>query len=145
MSVSENKAVVRRFHEEFTNRGDLSVADEVAAPACVLHYGGRPPAAGPDSFKRTLTMLRTAFPDLTYTIEDMVAEGDEVAERVTVRGTHRGEFLGVPPTNRPVTFSGLVIFRFAGGRIVENWAMPDLLSVLQQLGAVPGPDQPSER
>ena len=134
MSAEEHKALVRRFFEEIVNGGNLAVADEIFAPT---FPGGLEPV------KATASMWRTVFPDLQLTIEDMIAEGDNVVARLTIRGTHQGELksqmLGtIAPTGRQATWTGIDIFRIAGGRIVERWNERDLVGLLQQLGVIPG-------
>lgn len=86
-------------------------------------------------------MFRTAFPDLYGTIEDLIAEGDKVVTRITYRGTHQGEFMGIPPTGRPVTMTFTGINRIAGGKIAEGWVNFDALGMMQQLGVIPTPGQ----
>ena len=136
MSAEENKAKVRRLIEEFLNKGNLAVADETFATNFVNHS----PAAGarPDRqvFKQYTTTLHTAFPDFYCAIEDLIAEGDRVVVSLMCRGTHKGEFMGISPTGRPVNVASLSILRFAGGRVVERWNVTDNLGVLQQLGVV---------
>lgn len=135
--VDDNLVIARRFIEEVLNGGDLAVADELLGPGFVEHHprpGQRP---GRDGFKQRIAMLRTAFPDLQYTLDDEFAAADKVVIRVTARGTHQGELAGLAPTGRRFTMSGIVIFRIAGGKIIERWANYDNLSMLQQLGAVP--------
>jgi steroid delta-isomerase-like uncharacterized protein len=137
MSVEENKALVRRFYDEFVNPGNPEVADEIIAPECLFYFGGNFMGTGPEAVKRTLQMMRGAFPDLHLTIEELAAEGDTVAERLTGRGTHQGEFMGIAPTGKRVEFEALALFHVAEGKIVENRGMPDMLGLLQQIGAVP--------
>ena len=138
MSIEENKALVRREYEEGVNKGNLAVLDEIFAPDYAGHLGGLPePIRGREAFKRFITTWRTAFPDLYTTIEDMIAEGDRVVVRHTWRGTQKGEFSGISPTGRQVIFTGIDIYRIAGGKIVEEWDNNDDLGMLQQLGAVP--------
>lgn len=143
MSVEENKAVVRRFFEEFVSKGNLAVADEVVGPDVDHVTHGAPPGTplGPEGAKKRLPIFRNAFPDFRITIEDMVAEKDKVATRLTFRGTHKGEFQGIPSTNRPVTFSWYLIDRIAGGKIVERLGLFDRMGLMQQIGAVPKPEQ----
>jgi predicted ester cyclase len=136
MSTEENKAKVRRNIEEAFNKGNLAVADEIIAANYVLHAPGQE-FKGPEGFKQYGTMMRTGFPDFHMTIEDMVADGDNVACRFTVRGTHKGDLMGIAPTGKQVTITGIVISRFAGGKEVEAWASPDMLAMMQQLGVVP--------
>jgi len=136
MPVEENKALIRRYFEEFRNRGDLAVADELLAPNYVLHAGLGEDIHGPEGCKQDIVMVRSAFPDLHITIDEMVAEGDKVASRWTFRGTHRGEFTGIAPTGKQVTLWGMSIDRIVGGKIVETWIRYDTLGVMQQLGVV---------
>jgi len=137
MSVEENKALIRRFTEEFRNRGNLAVADELLAPDYVLHAGLGPDIRGPEGCKQDIIAVRSAFPDFHVTIDEMVAEGDKVAYRWTMRGTHRGEFTGITPTGKQVTGWGMSIDRIVGGRIVETWNRYDTLGFMQQLGVIP--------
>ncbi len=137
MLVEENKALIRRFTEEFRNRGNLAVADELLAPDYVLHAGLGPDIRGPEGCKQDIIAVRSAFPDFHVTIDEMVAEGDKVAYRWTMRGTHRGEFTGITPTGKQVTGWGMSIDRIVGGRIVETWNRYDTLGFMQQLGVIP--------
>jgi steroid delta-isomerase-like uncharacterized protein/deazaflavin-dependent oxidoreductase (nitroreductase family) len=135
MSTEENKALVRRFYEEGVHNPALF--DELLAPTYILHFPGSPPIAGIEQAKQLMVAYTSAFPDLRLTTEDMVAEGDKVAIRNTWRGTHQGTFQGLPPTGKYVTFTGSDIFRFAGGKIAEQWADLDALGLMQQLGGIP--------
>ncbi len=137
MSTEKNKAVIRRVFEEAMNKGDLAVADEGIASNYVFHGPVGQEFKGPEEFKQLVSMYRTAFPDLHCVIEDMVAEGDKVSARSTIRGTHKGNLMGIAPTGKQVTVTGIVIVRFVGGREVEAWSVMDLLSMMQQLGVVP--------
>ncbi len=145
MSAEENKALVHRFYDEFLNAGNLDIADELIAPDCVFYMGGNlEPIRGPEGYKRTLAMFRTAFPDIRWTIEDMVAEGDRVAERPVGRGTHLGEFMSIAPTGKRIEIRGIAILRVADGKIVENWGMPDMLGLMRQLGVAPTAKQTTQ-
>jgi deazaflavin-dependent oxidoreductase (nitroreductase family) len=135
MSTEDNKAHVRRFYQEGVHNPALF--DELLAPTYVLHLPGSPPIAGIEGAKQLMVAYTSGFPDLQLTTEDMVAEGDKVAIRNTWRGTHQGAFQGLPPTGKYVTFTGTDIFRFAGGKIAEQWADLDALGLMQQLGAIP--------
>ena len=137
MSTEENKAMIRRIYEEAFNKGDLAVADELMATNYVFHGPGGMEFKGPEGFKQFVTMMRTAFPDLHVAIDDLVAEGDRVVHRVTVRGTHKGEMMGIAPTGKQVTITAITISRFAGGKEVESWPSLDQLGMLQQMGVVP--------
>ena len=133
----ENKAVMRRFYEEFVNAGNLAVADEIVAPDCPLYFGSMFMGTGPEAFKQTRAMMYAGCPDLRWTIEETIDEGDKVAERLRARGTHEGELMGVSPTGKRVEFQGISTVRIREGKIAENRGMPDMLGLLQQLGAVP--------
>ena len=134
MSTEENKAMLRRNCEEAFNKGDLAVVDEIIANNYVYHGSGGQEFKGPEGFKQFVTMLRTAFPDLHLTVEDMVAEGDKVAHRLTLRGTHKGDLMGIAPTGKQVTTTAITISRFVGGKEVEAWSSMDML---QQMGVAP--------
>jgi steroid delta-isomerase-like uncharacterized protein len=141
----ENKAVVRRFNElveEYWRTGDADAFDEVVAPDFVHHAPGLPPDL--EGMKQTLPMFRAAFPDMRLTEEDVIAEGDKVVDRVTVRGTHEGELMGVPPSGNRVEFMETHISRIADGKIVERWSQWDAMGMMQQVGAVPEPGQEEE-
>ena len=131
-----NKSIVRKFYATLSS-GDLDAADKVVASDYVNHNAIPGQTAGLKGFKEGVSSLRAAFPDLQFTIEDQIAEGDKVATRYTVRGTHQGEFMGVAATGKPVTWSALVIQRIAGGKVQESWLQWDQLGLMQQLGAVP--------
>lgn len=139
MPADENKAIVRRFFSEVVNERNLAVADDLVARDFIEHSAlpGLPP--GRDGFKQFLTMLATAFPDLHVTIEDILTDRDKVVVRLTIRGTHRGELMGMPPTNKPATWSGIDIIRIANGKMVERWGERDLLRLMEQLGALQPP------
>lgn len=141
MSIEESKAIYSRFVEEVINQGNFDVVQELFSPNYLDH--NLPPGAAPglDSVKQVQSMFRNAFPDVHFTIEDMVGEGDEVATRVTGSGTHKGDFMGIPPTGKRATWSSMGFFRVTDGKIVEHWGIPDLLSLMQQLGAIPAPGQ----
>jgi steroid delta-isomerase-like uncharacterized protein len=134
MAAGGNKAIVERALARFNAPGDKSGYFELYAPDCVLHgYAGVAP--GLEGIRQFYQQIWTAFPDCTVTPEDWLEEGDRVALRFTFRGTHQGEFQGIPPTGRPVTMPGITLLRFAGGRCVERWSQSDFLGLLQQLGA----------
>ena len=141
MSTEENKAMFRRTYEELLNRGDLSVADELVAPDFINHEA--PPGwdRGPESMRGLANMLRTAFPDLNFEIEDLVAEGETVAGRLTMSGTHEGPLMGMPPTGRSVRQDHMHFVRFRDGKAVEHWGVRDELGMMQQLGAIREPGQ----
>ena len=136
MSLEANKALVRRQFEELLNKKNLSVIDEDMAPDFVDHAaqmgGGDPTREG---FKTQVRLFRSAFPDGHSRIEDLIAEGDRVVARWTDGGTQRGEWMGIPPTGKRVTMSGIDIYRIDQGRIAEFWCSEDELGLLRQLGA----------
>jgi len=135
--LEENKAIARRLFEEVWSQGKLDVADEIFATDYFGHIAGSPEVRRLEGFKQFVSMYRTAFPDLQFTIEDQIAEGDKVVTRWTSTGTHKGELMGIPPTGVQSTSTGIAIDRIAGGKIVEVWSNWDTLGLLQQLGAVP--------
>jgi steroid delta-isomerase-like uncharacterized protein len=134
--LEDNKALVRRTFENLsTVVGDH---ERLYGDDWVGHFPGMPPLDA-DGHEMYSKVMATAFPDLEREIGDMVAEGDRVVVRWTGKGTHLGDFNGIPPTGKAATSSGITIFRVAGGRIVEEWAESDMLGLLQQVGAIPGP------
>jgi steroid delta-isomerase-like uncharacterized protein len=137
MSIEENKALVRREYEQGVNRGDFDVRNEVLASNYVGHFPGAPPIQGINAFKEFTSAFFTAFPDLHTTIEDLIAEGDKVAVRQTWRGTHTGNFQGIPPTGKQVTFTSREVYHVTGGKLAEEWVELDMLGLLQQLGVIP--------
>jgi predicted ester cyclase len=140
MSIEQNKATARRFYDEVIGKGNLEVIDQIISPGFVDHDGNNPTQdiAG---VKQFLAMARSAFPDISAKVEDVIAEGDRVVARVAVAGTHRGEFMGTPPTGKHVRFTCIDILRCADGKAVEHWSVADNLGLLQQLGALPAPVQ----
>jgi len=135
MSAEANKALVRRFYEEVWNRGELDVADEVFAADYVRHdFRGTEPKAGPPGQKQIAADFRAAFPDLSFEVDFVFGEGDFVAGRWTATGTHRGPWGGVPATGRAMRFSGVNVFRFSRGKVVEIWNHRDDLGLMEQIG-----------
>lgn len=144
MSTEENKATVRRFIEEVQNRHDIGALEKLFSPDYTDHSNISTLPASLDGTKQFFTMLFTAFPDIHVTLHDQVAEGDKVVTRKTFHGTHRGEFMGIAPTGKKIAVDVIDIFRFAGGKITDHWAVADMLGLKQQLGVVPPPGQPEE-
>ncbi|TQM14198.1 ester cyclase [Pseudonocardia kunmingensis] len=134
-----NKAVYRRFHDALNTR-DLDLIaqaiDEVVDPDVLFHAPVPMGATGRQAITQVWAVLLQAFPDIRVTVEDMIAEGDEVVFRNTVTGTHLGEYRGLPPTGRSVTYNEIFVVRFANGRVVEVWGVVDVLSQLRQLGMI---------
>jgi steroid delta-isomerase-like uncharacterized protein len=140
MSTEENKALVRRFVEEFWNKGNTTAADELMASDAEIHMPTGE-LLNPDELKIFAGTWREAFPDWHSTFEELVAEGDRVAERWTGRGTHLGELQGIAPTGKRVEAPGSVFYRIVDGKIVELWGQLDMMSLMQQLGAIASPQQ----
>ncbi len=134
---AEHLATVRRVFNEAVNEGNLSIIDQVAASNYIYHEASVGDIAGPAGLKQLLGLYRDAFPDFHVVIEDQIDGGDKVVTRFKVTGTHRGELLGIAPTGRQVTVTGIMISRFDGGKVVEEWESYDALGMMQQLGAVP--------
>lgn len=131
----DNERLARRIPEEVATEGRLELIDEICAEDVVDHtpFGV---AEGREEFRANIETLRGAFSDFTATVEDIVSEGDTVAMRVTLSGTHTGEFMGIEPTNREFEIDNAVFTHIEDGRIVERWVQPDMLGMLQQLGVV---------
>jgi predicted ester cyclase len=137
MSTEDNKVVSRRFYEEVINQKQLAVINEVAGDNYLSHDfpPGLPP--GREGLKIFISVFHAAFPDGHLTIDQMIAEGDTVATRLTFHGTHTGEFQGIAPTGKKVTIPALDMARFESGKLVEHWGGPNQMSLLQQLGVIP--------
>lgn len=142
MSTEDNKALVQRGIEEVWNQKNLAVLDEIASRDYVSHNPAMT-THGLEQYKQLVSMYFSAFPDLHFTIEDQIAEGDKVVSRFSARGTHQGAFMGIPPTGKQGVVTGIGIDRFANGKIVEGWFNSDDLGLLQQLGILPAPGQVS--
>ncbi|HMB94147.1 MAG TPA: ester cyclase [Rhodothermales bacterium] len=137
MSV-HNKTALRRLFEEGWNLGHMDVVNAILAPDFVGHFLPPGVPAGPEGFCLYIAGFRTAFPDLHMQIDDMIAEGDTVAIRITFRGTHTGPLMHIPPTNNEVTLGAMIIARFdENGHYVEGWGEHDKLSLMQQLDVIP--------
>jgi steroid delta-isomerase-like uncharacterized protein len=138
MSAEQNELVARRIGEELFNQGNWSVADELIALNAVDH--NEPPGTDcREHFKRVATMLRSAFPDLHMHVEDVIAEEEKIALRITVSGTHTGPgaFAGLPPSGKRFQIQQMRFARFANGQMTESWAVIDMFAWMQQLGAIP--------
>ena len=133
-----NKAVFRRYVEEVGNEGNLDLADEIFDRYQAHQADGSVLERGPEDVKRFMGEFREGFPDFHSTIEEMVAEGDKVVTRWTMRGTHQGEFRGTAPTGKQIAVTGIGIFRFSPeGKVIESWDNFDQLGMMRQLGALP--------
>ena len=137
MSTEENKALARRFRLEVFSQGNIAAIDEICDANWTYHDPSDPQGnwpRGPQGMRQLVNLYRSAFPDLHFTIEEEVAEGDKVVTRWTARGTHKGELMGIPPTGRQATVTGITINRIANGKIVEDWPPSDMMAYLQQVG-----------
>jgi steroid delta-isomerase-like uncharacterized protein len=142
MSNEANKAIAQALYGDLFSQGKLDVADAIIADEYVNHDRSAPPGGwpgGPAGFKAVVQTYRGAFPDLQFTIDDLVADGDRVVTRWTGRGINSGSLLGMPPSGRRIEVTGISIERFAGGKIVETWVNFDMFGMLQQVGALPAP------
>jgi steroid delta-isomerase-like uncharacterized protein len=137
MSTEENKAAVRCACEDVINSGDGSLVDATVAPTYMYHTPGMPDIHGPGGYKELVSVFRTAFPDLRITVEDLFAEGDKVAHRWRLVGTHQGDLMGIPPTGKKVDVTGMAISHMVGGKVEEEWGIFDQMGLMQQLGVVP--------
>jgi hypothetical protein len=141
LSTKDLKAFWRRFVQE-CNKGKaamLAVIDESCATNIVFHGATGMDIRGLKDFKQYMSSWFEAFPDGHMAIDDLVVEGDKVVARYTLTGTHKGEFMGIPPTNKKVTIWAIEIDRVVGGKCVEGWSRMDTLGFMQQLGVIPTP------
>jgi steroid delta-isomerase-like uncharacterized protein len=128
---------MERYTSEFLTTSDIALSEEFVSPDIVMHYPGQPVQQGRDVYLGIVAANRDAFPDLVWTVEEIVADADTVAVRYTMTGTHRDSFAGVPRTDRTVVAQSMAFYRLADGKIVEERAQLDMLGILQQLGALP--------
>ena len=144
MSAEKNKALVRRFNEgirQFFQDGDVSGLDEICSPDFLHHGPGIPPDL--EGFKQMGLMFRAALSNMEVVVEDLIAEGDRVVDRITVRGTHIGELMGVPPSGKRFEMQEMHIARIVNGKIVERWTLVDMFGLLQQIGGIPAAPEPA--
>ncbi|HSR16432.1 MAG TPA: ester cyclase [Gemmatimonadales bacterium] len=138
MTAEANKALARRIYDEVINGRNLDLLDEIVSPDFVEHESiPGLPSTGPEAPKAALGMFLAAFTDFRMTPEDMIAEGDKVAVRLTMSGTHTGELMGIPPTNKSFTVQGIDILQVRDGRGVAHWGVTDMSALMQQLGLAP--------
>ncbi len=133
----ENKAIARRFFDEVVSQGRLELIDEMVDADMIDHEAFPGIPQGREGVKEFVTMFRNAFDALQFSVEDMIAEGDRVAARVTISGTHNGQFLDLAPTGKQISINAIDILRFANGKAVEHWGVTDQMGMMQQLGAIP--------
>ena len=139
MSTEDNKRIARRMFKEVWNQGKLETVDELGIANQMSHGLGIEMPPGTAGLKQFISIYRTSYPDTHFAVEDQIAEGDKMATRWTATGTHRGELMGIAPTGKQVTVTGMAINYIVDGRIVETWNNFDALGQLQQLGVVPMP------
>ena len=141
--ISEtNRTVSRRFFEEVFGNGKLNVLDDIIAKDNVNSGPGSLPGlpTGPEGTKQLITVYRNAFPDVHFTIDEQIAEGDKVMTRWTAHGTHQGELAGLPATGKSSTVTGIAVDRIMNGKIAESWGIFDQFGMMQQLGVIPTPE-----
>jgi steroid delta-isomerase-like uncharacterized protein len=134
----DHKTIIENWINAW-NTHDLGAAKEVLAHEYVRHDANLPDVVGSEAQLEFLAGIFSAFPELHFQTEQLIAENDLVVARLIVQGTHRGEFMGVAATGRQVKFQAVDIYRLGGNKIVEQWVIMDALGLLQQLGAIPGP------
>ena len=137
MSGGNNVEFIKEF-VEFINSASEELAHKLVSPEAIFHVPGRPePMVGPAGHLAIVGMMRASFPDIQWTVEELTSEGDKVAARFTMRGTHRGQFMGVPPTEKTITVQALNVYHLKNGQIVKEYGAPDMLGLLDQIGALP--------
>jgi steroid delta-isomerase-like uncharacterized protein len=137
MTRESNRLLMKSF-TNFINTASEGLATELISPNAIFHVPGRSePLQGPSGYLTTIGMMRAGFPDIQWTLEEMIAEGDKVAARFTMRGTHQGTFFGTPPSGKKIEVTAMNFYRMTDGKIVEERGQPDLLGLLQQIGAAP--------
>ena len=138
MAMETNKDVMSRFLE-FINTGSEELAQELISKAAIFHVPGRAePVKGPQGYLEVIAMMRAGFPDIQWTLEETISEGNKIAARFTMRGTHHGDFFGVPATGKKIQVQAMNFYRLSDGKFIEERGQPDLLALLQQIGAAPG-------
>lgn len=136
MTVTENKALMNLF-VEFINTTDLALGEQLISHHAVFHVPGYPePLRGLQGYLQIIAMMRLGFPDIKWTLDEIIAENDKIAARFTMRGTHQGVFFGVPATSKKIAVQALNIYRFEDGKIIEERGQPDLMGLMQQIGAL---------
>ena len=138
VALEQNKALVRRFIDEVFLRGSFDAVDELLTDDFTPHTWGQV-APGKDGLRQAITRVSAGLADTTMTVEDVIAEGDRVAVRLTSHAVQVGPFMGLPPSGRAYTIGEIHIFRIRDGRVAEHWHQADFLGMLRQLGALPGP------
>lgn len=138
MSIAKNKAIVRRYFDECLNQGKMEVIDRLISLTYVSHYpAGYDLGGGPEDVKQIVTSVRRGFPDVRFTVEDFISQGQKVVARWTFAGTHDGNFMGVAATGREVAVAGIAVYRIENEKIEEVWLSWDVFGLLKQLGVLP--------
>lgn len=137
-TFESNKKIARQFWDYFA-KGDIQQVENLWGSDYKLHFPNKTNALTKEESKQILKAYNTAYPDIKFSVEDQIAEGDLVVTRIIANGTHKGEFQGVPATNKKVRITGVSIHRIINGKIVEEWAEFDALGLMQQIGAIPEP------
>ena len=145
MLAEERKAMIRRIMDEVLNKGNIAVIDEIMAPDYAFHGADGTQTKGLEAFKQFVSMIRGAFPDMHYKVDDAVCEGDIVAIRTSFTATNTGPLRGMPPTGKKVTMQEALFYRFEGNKPIEEWQFMNHLALLQQLGVVPPATKPSTK
>jgi steroid delta-isomerase-like uncharacterized protein len=123
---------------QFINSADENLAQQLISPVAKFNVPGQAgPLQGPKGYLMIISMMRSGFPDIQWTLEDLITEGDKVAARFTMRGTHKGEFFGVPSTGKVIAVQAINFYRLANEQIIEEYGQPDMLELLRQIGAIP--------
>jgi predicted ester cyclase len=143
MSTEDNKAALRQFYNDAVNNKNTAAIDKFIAVKSVDHNAIPGMAAGLAGVQQLFAMYFAAFPDLHFTVEDMIAEGDRVVARLSISGTQQGSFMGIPPTGKHITITATDTNRIVNGQSVEHWIDMDSLGLMQQLGVIPAPAQAS--
>ena len=142
---TDNKSLVRRMYEEVWNGRRLEVARELISPSHAVQLtDAADSGVGPEAYARNVTEFVNAFPDLKFTVLDMIAENDKVVAFWNISGTHNGEFRGIAPTGRKISVDGITINQLANGKIMDSYVSVDMWGMMRQLGAVPAPGQPQK-
>ena len=136
-----NSALMKRFYEEVVNQGNLDLMDELISEDFVEHEEAPGMQAGREGVKEFFTMFRQAFPDLKFTVKDHVAKGDKVWSYITITGTQKGDFMGVPASGKKIDIAGFDIVRFKDGKAVEHWGLTDSMKMMEQIGAMGGEEE----
>lgn len=138
MTTEQNKQVMQKF-TNFINTASPALADELIDPEAIFHVPGRPePLRGPDGYLDIIAMMRGGFPDIQWTLDELICEESKVAARFIMRGTHQGDFMGVAPTGNTIAVQALNIYHLSDGKIVKEYGQPDMMSLMHQIGALPG-------